>query len=69
MGGRAEVTHLMSIPQEPEIPSENPPQHPPSPGGPTDTPPEDPNAPDLHAPGTGDAPFRLPRDPDAETTI
>ena len=62
----------MSIPQEPEIPSENPTQDPPNPGGPTDTPPEYPGThePDYRAPGAGDAPFRLPRDnPDVETEI
>jgi hypothetical protein len=62
----------MSIPQQPEIPSEGPPQEPPNPGGPTDTPPNDPdtNEPDLRAPGAGEAPFRLPKDsPDVETEM
>lgn len=62
----------MSIPQEPEIPSEGPSHEPPNPGGPTDTPPDEPgtNEPDLRAPGTGETPFRLPRDkPDVETDI
>ena len=62
----------MTIPQQPEIPSEMPQEEPPNPGGPTDTPPEitPPNEPDYRAPGTGDAPFRLPREnPDVETEI
>jgi hypothetical protein len=66
-----EVIHRMSIPHDPEIPSEQP-EHPPNPGGPTDTPPEYPagNEPDYRAPGAGDAPFRLPREnPDVETEI
>jgi hypothetical protein len=63
--------HPMSIPQQPEIPSEMPTDEPPNPGGPTDTPPGAPttNEPDLRAPGAGDAPFRLPRDPDVEREI
>ena len=62
----------MSIPQQPEIPNENPTDEPPNPGGPTDTPPSGPgsNEPDLRAPGAGEPPFRLPRDnPDVETEI
>jgi hypothetical protein len=62
----------MSIPQQPEIPTENPTDEPPNPGGPTDTPPSDPgsNDPGLRAPGAGEPPFRLPRDnPDVETEI
>ena len=64
--------HLMSIAQQHEIPTENPTDEPPSPGGPTDTPPSGPgpNEPDLRAPGAGEPPFRLPRDnPDVETEI
>jgi len=62
----------MSIPQEPEIPSEGPPHEPPNPGGPTDTPRDEPgtNEPDYRAPGAGETPFRLPREnPDVETAI